>query len=338
MDEPNLPLAAQGLTGEALWLRLLADHGPLVRFALLAPFARALVLSAERVFWVECRSDGFGGGDVTFRLVRAGESMRGGVAHLETREALLFEDPTLAPGPQLAALNRNGWERWSDVPRLPPSPFRSAYDVVDLAAWRDEQGARDRARDEATSETERSTLANHRAARVREAVARNPMTSAATLEALSRAEDERVREAVAARTQEPVVSLPGDAPVATASGDALARLSAQARDASIEVRRRVAADPTASAELLVHLAGDFENAVVAAVASNPSAPTELLRALAQDPFAAVRAGVGGNREAPLAVLTELARDPETFVRTAVSYNPRAPFALRRATRVNEDDD
>jgi len=111
---------------DALWRRLVAAHGPLVLTDALPVDAQRAALDVGRVLRVEVTSDGFGSGQV--RMVRPDLAsteppLRYGARHLESWGFVVFASPpglTDAERALLADPWANGWERWSEVPHLPP--------------------------------------------------------------------------------------------------------------------------------------------------------------------------------------------------------------------------
>ena len=96
-----------------------------------------------------------------------------------------------------------------------------------------------------------------------------------------------------------------------------------ARGGTQAVRETVAGRSDLPAELARTLTTDSPT-VRRSVASNPAAPADVLENLAKDEKYAVRAGVAGNPSTPTHVLTELSLDGEEMVRDAVMRNPASP--------------
>lgn len=94
-----------------------------------------------------------------------------------------------------------------------------------------------------------------------------------------------------------------------------------AKDPSDGVRG-VFARKTSSSAALEHLAQDQSSTVRRYVAENPMAPAEVQRSLATDPSDAVRAAVAANPSAVESVLAELAQDPSRSVASRLAQRPK----------------
>jgi esterase/lipase superfamily enzyme len=100
--------------------------------------------------------------------------------------------------------------------------------------------------------------------------------------------------------------------------------SERAADVDPAVRRSVAREQSAPADLLTRLAADPDASVRAAVAEHPATPVDVLVTLAGDPSADVRRGVARNPGAPPELLARLAGDPDSHVRGRVARNAGTP--------------
>lgn len=90
----------------------------------------------------------------------------------------------------------------------------------------------------------------------------------------------------------------------------------------------VASGSTAtSAEVLLCLATDERVQIRRRVAHNPSTPPDALSLLARDDVAAVRAAVANNQNTPVFVLRQLANDENVDVRFGIASNANMPDAI-----------
>lgn len=95
------------------------------------------------------------------------------------------------------------------------------------------------------------------------------------------------------------------------------------------VARAVAANPSASRELLTALAGHSQPCVREAAAQRAELPAEVLRALAADADAWVREAAARNPALPAEALPALAADAEERVRTRVAQRAELPAEVQR---------
>lgn len=156
-------------------------------------------------------------------------------------------------------------------------------------------------------------LAKDPVKRVRAAVAKNSRTPRDVLMVLAQTERELVvLEALATNT--------------ACSAEILLDLASSRSYAgeSLPVRREIAANPSAPAQLIKSWSQRRDYSIRASLAKNPTCPTEVLTLLARDGDYAVRAAAALNPGTPPAVLQELATDSEQFVREQVARNPKSP--------------
>ncbi len=95
------------------------------------------------------------------------------------------------------------------------------------------------------------------------------------------------------------------------------------------LRRAVALDRHAPADVLRRLAGDPDDAVRMAVAAHPSTPEDVLRALVRED--ALAPALAGNPGTPQDVLHGLARHPSADVRARAARHPGVSDAVRAAS-------
>jgi hypothetical protein len=107
----------------------------------------------------------------------------------------------------------------------------------------------------------------------------------------------------------------------SAPADVIARLAA---DPTTEVRLAVAKRSDASEKVLRDLAIDADAEVRAAVAANRMVPNDVLAKLARDKREGVRWQVARNRATPVEVLGRLAQDKSVGVRYQVAAHPHTP--------------
>jgi hypothetical protein len=93
------------------------------------------------------------------------------------------------------------------------------------------------------------------------------------------------------------------------------------------VRRRAAAHPALSKELIYEIVNDGTEAMRAAAASNPSIGTRGSELAATDASPLVRAVIAANPAVPAAKLARLADDPVAQVRANAASNPTCPEGL-----------
>ncbi len=96
------------------------------------------------------------------------------------------------------------------------------------------------------------------------------------------------------------------------------------------VTRAVAANPSASLELLTALAGHAQACVREAAAQRTELPAQVLIALAADPDPCVREAAARNPALPAQALAALAADPEERVRTRIAQRAELPAEVQRA--------
>ncbi len=168
------------------------------------------------------------------------------------------------------------------------------------------------------------SLARDSRASVRDAVARNPRAPRDVLDLLATDDCDRVRYAVAFNESTPQESL-----------RALA-----ADDDSHWVRRSVAANAAAPADLLVKLfesrGSDTGDWIKYSIAGNPGAPSELLRALAADDTCGIRGALADNTSAPADVIEKLARTDDCWLRERLAHNRAAPCTVLAALAGDPD--
>lgn len=96
------------------------------------------------------------------------------------------------------------------------------------------------------------------------------------------------------------------------------------------VARAVAANPSASVELLTTLAGHSHACVREAAAQRTELPAQTLSALAADADACVREAAARNPALPAAALASLAADAEERARTRIAQRAELPAEVQRA--------
>ncbi len=101
----------------------------------------------------------------------------------------------------------------------------------------------------------------------------------------------------------------------------LAELS---KDEDANVRFYVALNPNCPAEVLVNLSKDTNYDVRYNVARNPNCPVEVLQELSKDEDADVRYYVARNPNCPVEILVNLSKDEDSSVRRHVVGNPNCP--------------
>lgn len=155
-------------------------------------------------------------------------------------------------------------------------------------------------------------MANHRTARVRQAVAQHPRAPESTLERLAGDDEPGVRQAAARNARTPV--------------RALLRL---AQDPAADVRWTVARNLNTPPGTLALLAQDRRRIVRQGAARNPQTPIAALAGLTQDAEWRVRLALATN-PASAPFTAQLAADAEWRVQRALAQRPYLPADLRAA--------
>ena len=228
------------------------------------------------------------------------QKVRAGIAENPNSPALLLE-----------ALANDKEERVRESVAANPNSPVSLLDA--LAKDTDELIRRSVAWNPNTPVAVLEALAKDKALWVRKAVAKNPNTPASLLEALSTDKEDHVRASVAENSSAPV-----------------SLLKALTTD-KVEIRSRVACNPTTSVALLEALAKDPSSRVRVQVAKSPQAPTnlviKLLSSLAQSPSSEVRYVTAQHPQTPEFVLEALAKDEDDSVRAQVARNRNTPGSV-----------
>lgn len=159
----------------------------------------------------------------------------------------------------------------------------------------------------------------------RASLAKNPDTPVEILELFSKDKDYRVRCGVAENPSTPIEILKELANEKTVNEDNLYSqlvLDGVAKNPSIptSLRKEII-------EVLIN--DDLSPWIRRDVARNELAPADVLRSLAKDKWADVRRVVAGNPVTPIEILNSLAEDDHSSVRAAVAENPRTPEDILR---------
>ncbi|MDP3537951.1 MAG: WGR domain-containing protein [Azonexus sp.] len=135
-----------------------------------------------------------------------------------------------------------------------------------------------------------------------------------------------------------------------------------AEDGAIEVRIKIARNPSISQELMSKLSEEIElvpavaqnincpsqlleklsklknDEVRSNIASNPNCPVQLLKKWSKFEVGSIRASVAGNQSLSVDILKELASDDDTYVRMMVACNPACPKDLLVGLSEDVDSD
>lgn len=103
-----------------------------------------------------------------------------------------------------------------------------------------------------------------------------------------------------------------------------------------KIRTLVAVNPQTQIQILKLLAVDLGDTVRAGVALNPTTPIKLLKWLAEDSSNKVRKAVAANQNTPVKLLKQLANDIG-YVRQAVASNPNTPIKVLTQLANDEND-